>query len=230
MILGNYSKLATSIKHFIFIITLIAIGIISGLYIFPLQKNPLTNSVSESNNLVKKQIDGIQVLSDMDLKPLKDNINFLKLVIKEEFIPIEITIKSKNNLNGNNFEGNWTIKGRNLYLLSSIHDNSSYIRIWTTYFGDKIDPEESNRLILKVFRDNFAANFISKINCRKTINNNLQREITLCSSMKQDQYGNMTGITVGAPYSVRNRADIIIVSACFIPKVDAPDFEKTFCQ
>ena len=163
-------------------------------------------------------------------------INFLKITLKENYVPKELTVREAfagNDKRPPEYRGSWNRDGRYLSVLYVPQFNSStplYLRVWILEQADAVDLEKATSMLKEIFKDDFLS-LVGDIACRKNKLEEGGGSLTECGSLKTQENASLLGVTVRSPVPIEeSEIKGTAVSACFIPKESTSLYSSSLCD
>lgn len=191
-------------------------------------------------------VDDISVKSELSEDILKTVIVYVKQALKQDFVPTEMTFQSidKGDENrGPSYVANWNKNGKFISLLvgNTKENKLAYTRIWIMPPGTSVNQAQAQSMLADLFAPEYLKNFPAAVPCQAATNPLDQKQLTECAAMKTMTSGDLYGVTVRAPITLQPppgapmpsgvaNPEVVVVSACAVPKEGTSFYPGSTCQ
>jgi hypothetical protein len=240
----QYTVGQQSMKHAnIFIMIGLAVaGFLGGIVVFyPKLVQPFTKP--PTSTLARHVIEGVTIDADLKKEALTAMVAFLRLAIKPDLLPSELTLALAEKGEGaknDAYIASWNKDGKFMGLLVASGPDPnipSYLRIWTMQTAETIDKNRANELLNEFLTSAFIAS-VGELECRSP--EVIEKEIlpVECAKMHAQPDGMLLGLTVRTPVTLASPselptdtadAEVTIASACAVPKEGALNYTSPAC-
>lgn len=202
---------------------------------------PRLKKLDESNTdksevvLDKYEFGSVSVATALNKKEAESGVGFLKESLREELLPGELIItlvRESEEGNPPEYSGNWSKDDyfmTLLYVPGPKENEPQYLRVWALKEYGELTQPKAELYAGELFNDEFISSS-GEISCRQ-IKMPSGHGITECGSLEVQESGVLQGITIRGPIAGQDNseANLLVISACFIPKDGAPFYSSDQC-